>query len=59
MEPIQRCHRSYMVNFDNIKQVRLIGTSLFIYMDVQQEIRIPVSRTYAEHVHEFLNRVSI
>ena len=56
---IQRCHRSYMVNFDNIKQVRLIGTSLFIYMDVQQEIRIPVSRTYAEHVHEFLNRVSI
>jgi len=56
---IQRCHRSYMVNFDNIKQVRLIGTSLFIYMDVPQEIRIPVSRTYAEHIHEFLNRVSL
>lgn len=56
---IQRCHRSYMVNFDNIKQVRLLGTSLFIYMDVPQEIRIPVSRTYAEHVHEFLNRVSL
>jgi hypothetical protein len=55
---IQRCHRSYMVNFENIKQVKLISTNLYIYMDFPEEIRIPVSRTYAEHVHEFLNRVS-
>lgn len=56
---IQRCHRSYMVNFENIKLVKLISTNLYIYMDFPQEIRIPVSRTYAEHVHEFLNRVSL
>jgi ABC-type multidrug transport system fused ATPase/permease subunit len=56
---IQRCHRSYMVNFENIKQVKLISTSIYIYMDFPDEIRIPVSRTYAEHVHEFLNRVSL
>jgi len=56
---IQRCHRSYMINFENIKQVKLISTSLYIYMDSPEEIRIPVSRTYAEHVHEFLNRVSL
>jgi DNA-binding LytR/AlgR family response regulator len=56
---IQRCHRSYMVNFENIKQVKLISTNLYIYMDFPDEIRIPVSRTYAEHVHEFLNRVSL
>ena len=56
---IQRCHRSYMVNFENIKQVKLISTNLYIYMDSPEEIRIPVSRTYAEHVHEFLNRVSL
>jgi hypothetical protein len=56
---IQRCHRSFMVNFENIKLVKLIGTSLYIYMDFPEEIRIPVSRTYAEHVHEFLNRVSL
>ena len=56
---IQRCHRSYMVNFENIKLVKLISTSLYIYMDSPEEIRIPVSRTYAEHVHEFLNRVSL
>jgi hypothetical protein len=56
---IQRCHRSYMVNFQNIKLVKLISTNLYIYMDFTEEIRIPVSRTYAEHVHEFLNRVSL
>ncbi len=56
---IQRCHRSYMVNFENIKLVKLISTNLYIYLDFHDEIRIPVSRTYAEHVHEFLNRVSL
>lgn len=56
---IQRCHRSYMVNFENIKLVKLISTNLYVYLDFPEEIRIPVSRTYAEHVHEFLNRVSL
>jgi len=56
---IQRCHRSYMVNFENIKQVKLLGTNLYIYMDFSEEIRLPVSKSYAEHVHEFLNRVSL
>jgi hypothetical protein len=56
---IQRCHRSYMVNFENIKLVKLISANLYIYLDFPEEIRIPVSRTYAEHVHEFLNRVSL
>jgi hypothetical protein len=56
---IQRCHRSYMVNFENIKLVKLISANLYIFMDFPEEIRIPVSRTYAEHVHEFLNRVSV
>ncbi len=56
---IQRCHRSFMVNFENIKLVKLISTNLYIYIDFPEEIRIPVSRTYAEHVHEFLNRVSL
>jgi hypothetical protein len=56
---IQRCHRSFMVNFENIKLVKLIHTNLYIYLDAPEEIRIPVSRTYAEHVHEFLNWVSL
>lgn len=56
---IQRCHRSYMVNFENVKQVKLISTHLYIFVDFPREIRIPVSKSYAEHVHEFLNRVSL
>jgi len=56
---IQRCHRSYMVNFENIKQVKLISTNLYIYLDFPDEIRIPVSSTYAERVHEFINLMSI
>ena len=56
---IHRCHRSYMVNFENIKLVKLISANLYIYMDFREEIRIPVSKSYAEHVHEFLNRVSL
>jgi len=56
---IQRCHRSYMVNFENIKQLRLRGTNLYIYLDFSEEIRLPVSKSYTEHVHEFLNRVSL
>ena len=56
---IQRCHRSYMVNFENIKQLKLRGTNLYIYLDFSEEIRLPVSKSYTEHVHEFLNRVSL
>lgn len=56
---IQRCHRSFMVNFESIRQVKLISTNLYIFMDLPGQTRIPVSRTYAEHVHEFLNRVSL
>ncbi|MBN1132577.1 MAG: LytTR family transcriptional regulator [Bacteroidales bacterium] len=56
---IQRCHRSYMVNFENVKQVKLIRTNLYIYLDFPEEIRIPVSGSYAERVHEFINLMSI
>ncbi len=56
---IRRCHRSFMVNFENVKMVRLKGTSLYIYVDTFEELKIPVSRTFAEKVHEFINTLSI
>lgn len=56
---IRRCHRSFMVNFENVKMVRLSGTSLYIYLDSLEELKIPVSRTYAEKVHEFINQLSM
>jgi len=56
---ISRCHRSYMVNFEKVKMVRLSGTSLYIYLASEDEIKIPVSRTYTESVHEMVNKLSI
>ncbi|MFC2090102.1 LytTR family transcriptional regulator DNA-binding domain-containing protein [Bacteroidota bacterium] len=55
----RRCHRSYMVNFQNVKMVRLVGTTLYIYIDATEEIKIPVSRTYVEKVHETINQLSL
>lgn len=56
---IRRCHRSYMVNFEKVKMVRLSGTNLYIYLDTKDETRIPVSRTYTEKVHEMINELSM
>lgn len=56
---IRRCHRSFMVNFMNVKMVRLSGTNLFIYLKASEEIKIPVSRTYSEKVHEMINHLSV
>ncbi len=56
---ICRCHRSFMVNFENVKMVRMTGTNLYIYMDTLEELKIPVSRTFAEKVHEFINTISV
>jgi DNA-binding LytR/AlgR family response regulator len=56
---IRRCHRSFMVNFENVKMVRLSGTSLYIYLETFEDLKIPVSRTFAEKVHEFINTLSL
>lgn len=56
---IRRCHRSFMVNFENVKMVRLSGTNLYIYLNASEEIKIPVSRTYTEKVHETINQLSV
>jgi DNA-binding LytR/AlgR family response regulator len=56
---ICRCHRSFMVNFENVKMVRLSGTNLFVYLNNKSQNRIPVSRTYIEQVHEMINRLSV
>lgn len=56
---ICRCHRSFMVNFEKVKMVRLSGTNLFAYITSIEDIRIPVSRTYTEKVHEMINQLSM
>ena len=46
--PIQRCHRSYMVNFDHVVAMRRNGMEIDIELDVQNIKKIPVSRSYSD-----------
>lgn len=45
---IQRCHRSYMVNYEHVISIHKQGDDLFLELGVQGINRIPVSKTYAK-----------
>jgi len=50
---IIRCHRSYMVNLENLNLVKKTGQKMMIKLN-QVEDLIPVSKTYQEGFKEFL-----
>ena len=47
---IIRCHRSYMVNFDNVKVIKKDKDGLKLEFDNPSVIDIPVSKTYVNTV---------
>jgi hypothetical protein len=47
---IIRCHRSYMVNFENVKVISKDKDGLKLGLDNPSVIDIPVSKTYADSV---------
>jgi hypothetical protein len=49
---IQRCHRSYMVNFEHVTSLHKVGDDFFVEMDVPDTKRIPVSKTYVQKATE-------
>lgn len=49
---IQRCHRSYMVNFEHVTSLHKEGDDFFVEMDVPDTKRIPVSKTYVQKATE-------
>ena len=49
---IQRCHRSYMVNFEHVTSLHKDGDDFFVEMDVPDTKRIPVSKTYVQKATE-------
>jgi len=49
---IMRCHRSYMVNFEKVKIMRKDKSGLYIELDIDQKISLPVSKTYVASVIE-------
>jgi hypothetical protein len=55
---IVRCHRSYMVNFDNVKVIRKDKDGLQLELDLPSVIDIPVSRSYVDKVMTTFSKYS-
>lgn len=51
---IVRCHRSYMVNLDHAKVLHRDKEGVFIELGIEGMPDIPISRTYADNVREWL-----
>lgn len=51
--PLRRCHRSYMVNLDNLTMVRKTGQKMSLVLPNVSEV-IPVSKTYQNSFREYL-----
>ncbi len=51
---IVRCHRSYMINLDHAKILHRDKEGVFIELGIEGIPDIPISRTYADNVREWL-----
>lgn len=49
---VGRCHRSYLVNFGRVKVMRREKDGLYLELDAQGVMDIPVSKTFQEKVGE-------
>jgi hypothetical protein len=57
--PVMRCHRSYMVNFDNVSMIRREKEGIYVEFSLAGVENIPVSKTYAAAVTQaFLKNVA-
>lgn len=52
---VLRCHRSYMVNFDQVKVIRREKDGVYMELGIEKVPDIPISKTYSEKVtHWFM-----
>ncbi|MBR4969569.1 MAG: LytTR family transcriptional regulator [Alistipes sp.] len=51
---IVRCHRSYMINLDHAKVLHRDKEGVFIELGIEGMPDVPISRTYADNVREWL-----
>lgn len=50
-----RCHRSYMVNFDQVKVLRREKDGIYLELGIEKVPDLPISKTYSEKVtHWFM-----
>ncbi|MDD3272515.1 MAG: LytTR family DNA-binding domain-containing protein [Bacteroidales bacterium] len=55
--PVTRCHRSYLVNFSRVKVMRRERENVYLELDTEMSVDIPVSKSYREKVAErFMNQ---
>lgn len=50
---VLRCHRSFMVNFDQVKVMRREKEGIFLELGIERVPDIPISKTYSEKVTEW------
>ena len=53
-----RCHRSYIVNVDNISQFKRENSRAFLLLSHPEAKKIPVSRSYYKTIAERLGRIA-
>ena len=51
---IVRCHRSYMINLDHAQVLHRDKEGVFVELGIEGMPDIPISRTYAENVREWI-----
>lgn len=52
---VLRCHRSYMVNFDQVKVLRREKDGIYLELGIEKVPDIPISKTYSDKVtHWFM-----
>lgn len=52
---VLRCHRSFMVNFDQVKVIRREKDGVYLELGIEKVPDIPISKTYSEKVtHWFM-----
>ena len=57
--PLVRCHRSYIVNLDNVKVLQKTKNGIFLELDTISTPDMPVSKTYYNQVMEKFSKYSV
>ena len=55
---VLRCHRSYMVNFEQVKVIRREKEGIFLEFGIDRVPDIPISKTYSEKVTRWFQAYS-
>ena len=55
---VLRCHRSYMVNFEQVKVIRREKEGIFLELGIERVPDIPISKTYSEKVMRWFQTYS-